>query len=437
MASLYSIARKSGRAWRIELSNGDVRTTISLGKMPKKTAELCLSMVEQIAAANAAGQSYSVEVATWTQNIGDELHTKLVNAGLLRQRQRRTLGKFIADYIEERSDWKPGTRAAYRTSMKKLIAFFGKDTPLEGITAEQCHKYKAKLLQIGAQGSVAKNIERARNLFRAAEKRKLIVENPFSDVVAGRRTNHETKYFVTIEEAQALMNACNSPKQRLIIALARYAGLRCPSELAGLKWSEVNWERSRFIVHSPKTEGQGKSKRIVPIFQELYPLFREAFEAAPEGIDRVYPEITPEKSLGSFITKIATRAGIVLWEKPFNNMRSTRATELVEIYPSHIVNEWMGHTEAVAMAHYRQATGKAAEKFFEQAAGIEKTPTEKMCGKTVGESAGTECSGVETQKTGIAASSCISTSYNAIHNPLQDKNLRKVTPTGIEPVPRP
>ena len=50
-------------------------------------------------------------------------------------------------------------------------------------------------------------------------------------------------------------------------------------------------------------------------------------------------------------------------------MRSTRATELIEEYPAHMVNAWMGHTEAVAMEHYRQATGKAAEKFYEQAAG--------------------------------------------------------------------
>ncbi|MDR0328794.1 MAG: hypothetical protein LBI05_10910, partial [Planctomycetaceae bacterium] len=86
MASLYSIARKTGKSWRIELSNGEGRTVITLGMIPKKTAELCLSMVEQIVAANAAGQSYSVEVATWTANIGDELHTKLVAAGILRQR---------------------------------------------------------------------------------------------------------------------------------------------------------------------------------------------------------------------------------------------------------------------------------------------------------------------------------------------------------------
>ena len=99
MASLQAIARKNGKAWRIVLSNGEKRRVLTLGKMPKKSAELCLSMVEQIAAANVAGQSYSVEVATWTANIGDDLHTKLVKAGLLRQRQRRTLGQFVADYI--------------------------------------------------------------------------------------------------------------------------------------------------------------------------------------------------------------------------------------------------------------------------------------------------------------------------------------------------
>ncbi|MDR0869612.1 MAG: site-specific integrase [Planctomycetaceae bacterium] len=102
--------------------------------------------------------------------------------------------------------------------------------------------------------------------------------------------------------------------QRSIITLARNGGLRCPSELAGLKWSEVNWERNRFIAHSLKTEHhEGKDRHIVPIFSELYPHLRDAFENAPERIDRIFPEITENKSLGSFISKPAVRAGIVLW----------------------------------------------------------------------------------------------------------------------------
>ena len=433
MGSLQEIKRQNGKAWRIVLSNGEKRTVISLGKMPKKTAELCLSMVEQIQAANASGQSYSVEVATWTANIGDELHAKLVRADLLKQRQRRTLETFIADYITERSDWKPGTLTTFRVATEKITAFFGKDTPLESVTAEQCHKYKAELIGDYSQGYTAKNVEWAKSLFTAAVKRKLIVENPFATVVAGRHNNPDRMYFVSVEEFQALIDACNSPKQRLIIALARYGGLRCPSELAGLKWSEVNWARDRFIVHSPKTEKQGKAKRVVPIFKELCPFFREAFESAPEGIDRIFPEITVKKSLGSFISKRATRAGIVLWEKPFQNMRSTRATELIEVYPAHIVNSWLGHTEAVAMAHYRQTTGKAADKFFEQAAGMGEIPAKKKGAKTVQESVGIACCGGEDEKQGFSVTPC----FSSLCNDFQDNAKMAKTPSiagqGFEP----
>jgi integrase len=170
-------------------------------------------------------------------------------------------------------------------------------------------------------------------------------------------------HFVTIEETNALLDMCKNEQQRLVIALARYGGLRIPSELVGLKWSEVNWDKMRFIVHSPKTENKGKPQRIIPIFPELYPFFREAFESAPVGVDRIFPEYTEKKSMGSFIKRLADRATITLWDKPFQNMRSTRATELLDAgFPNHVVNEWIGHTEAVAMAHYRQITDDHFEK---------------------------------------------------------------------------
>ena len=425
MASLINL--KTG-AYRITITRGEQQKSIHVGKVNKKTAELVLSMVERIIAAHAAGISLDAETARWTASIDDVLHGKLVKAGLLSGRQRRTLGKFITDYIEERSDWKPGTLTTFRVATDKMLAFFGKDTPLEGITAEQCHKYKAELLRKYSQGYTAKNVEWAKSLFNAAVSRKLLTETPFDAVVAGRHNNPERMYFVSVEEAQALFDACNSPKQRLIIALARYGGLRCPSELVGLKWSEVNWERNRFIVHSPKTEKQGKAQRVVPIFKELYPFLRDAFEAAPEGVDRVYPEFTAKKSLGSFIEKTATRAGIVLWVKPFQNCRSTRATELIEIYPAHVVNAWMGHSEAVAMAHYRQ-TGKAIDKFYEQAAGQQSEDVQDFAH----EPAGMGCFGIEVEKAQITTTPCISTACNTVPKSLQVNDLGQVTRQGLEP----
>ena len=456
MASLQKIARQDRKgkvrdAWRIVLSDREKRTVISLGIMPKKAAELCLSMVEQIAAANAAGQSLPVEVASWTAKIEDGLHKKLVDAKLLQQRQRRTLGTFVADYINERTDWKPMTRTSFTTMTKKMLDFFGEDTLIDKITVDDVVAFRLNLQTTKKDGkkdenkyteaTISKTIKRCRQVFALARRRKLIADNPFETIKAGSQRNPSRFHFVTEEETQALIDACNSPKQRLIIALARYGGLRSPSELVGLKWSEVNWGRDRFIVHSPKTEGKGKAQRAVPIFKELYPFFREAFEAAPEGVDRVYPEFTDKKSLGAFIKKTAIRAGIPLWEKPFQNMRSTRATELVEVYPAHIVNAWLGHTEAVAMAHYRQSTGKAADKFFEQAAGSNKTPGTEKGAKTVAEHAGIECSGVEADSldTIIRASfyPAVSRICNAFLNNAEGAKSAPMTPTGIEPVPRP
>ena len=64
--------------------------------------------------------------------------------------------------------------------------------------------------------------------------------------------------------------------------------------MVGLRWSEVNWETGRFIVHSPKTERKGKAKRFVPIFDlpnlPLRKYFDEAFfENTIENEDRIFP----------------------------------------------------------------------------------------------------------------------------------------------------
>jgi len=71
------------------------------------------------------------------------------------------------------------------------------------------------------------------------------------------------------------------------------------------------------------------------------------------------------------------------------------------IYPAHVVNAWMGHTEAVAMAYYRQTTGKAIEKFFEQAAGQVKKKVQEFAHVP----AGKVRNGVETEKN-TCANSC-------------------------------
>ncbi|MEO2018882.1 MAG: thermonuclease family protein [Fuerstiella sp.] len=144
-------------------------------------------------------------------------------------------------------------------------------------------------------------------------------------------------------------------------------GLRCPSELAGLRWSHFLWDQERLIVHSPKTEHCGKRKRIVPIFGELKSYLLDAHERAPDHADRVFSDIDEETNLRTETLRIMERAGITE-EVPrfYQNCRSSRETELEEEFPLHVVCKWMGNSERTARRHYL----KVKESHFDHATSL-------------------------------------------------------------------
>ena len=150
----------------------------------------------------------------------------------------------------------------------------------------------------------------------------------------------------------------------MIFALCRFGGLRCPSEVLGLKWSAINWKTDRFAVHAPKTKRHDDGgHREVPIFPELRPYLVEAFEMAAEGaIYCVTRYRDSNANLRTQLRRIIKKAGVAYWEKTFQNLRSTRQTELKEFFPGHVVCAWLGNSERVADRHYLQVTAEHYEK---------------------------------------------------------------------------
>jgi hypothetical protein len=53
-------------------------------------------------------------------------------------------------------------------------------------------------------------------------------------------------------------------------------------------------------------------------------------------------------------TKLVHRAGLAPWLRPFNNRRASCETDLLREFPIQSVTSWMGHSPAVALAHYAQ-----------------------------------------------------------------------------------
>jgi hypothetical protein len=73
----------------------------------------------------------------------------------------------------------------------------------------------------------------------------------------------------------------------------------------------------------------------------------------------------PKTNLRSQMIRILKRAEIKVWPKLFQNLRSSRESELIKVHGMEVACAWIGHTPAVAMKHYLQITDEDYEKALE------------------------------------------------------------------------
>jgi hypothetical protein len=52
------------------------------------------------------------------------------------------------------------------------------------------------------------------------------------------------------------------------------------------------------------------------------------------------------------LRKHCERAGLDLWEKPFQNLRASKVTDLLDRFPIKDVCSWLGNSPDVAFKHY-------------------------------------------------------------------------------------
>jgi len=375
-----------GRRRLLFVAKDGKRKAVSLGKVSVRVAKEIKSKVESIDETSRTGMAMAPEVADWLGKIDDRLHAKLAAAGLVPSRQsavepskRTTLGEWLDAYIAGRTDVAIRTRWNLEASKARLVEFFGADRPLEKITAGDADAWVIWLKGRGAAGTAGRSIGRAKQFFRAAVRKDLISKSPFADIRTPGQVNEARKFFVPLETAYAVLEACPDAEWRLLFALSRFGGLRCPSEHLAVKWTDVDWERDRFRVDSPKT-----GVRWVPIFPELRPYVEEAFELAAEGAVYVINRYRDANSnLRTQLNRIIRRAGLDHWPKLFHNLRASRETELAQTFPIHVVCKWIGHAAAIAQKHYLQVTdadfAKAAQKAAQYGAVSSRTePQAKM-----------------------------------------------------------
>ncbi len=355
---MASLIRDKGGSKRIQFmfAKGD-RRTIRLGKVNVKAAEAFKARVEPLISSVKMNTSIGSQTAQWLSELPDDAYNKLVQVDLVEERssaKKHTLGGLL-DEAFSTMNVKDSTRTRYAQSKRLLTEHFENDRTLDSITSHDADRYRVWLVDKQyANAKVSKEIQIARMFFKQAVRWTMISINPFEGVRGGSQTNRERMYYLTPEDAHKLIEGAPDADWRCIIALARFGGLRCPSEVLGVRWSDIYWDQNRMIVRSPKTERHvGKGERMVPLFPELQTILQDAFDRAPVGAEFVVGRYRcTSANLRTNLNRIINRAGLTAWPRLFNAMRASRATELAAQYPAAICTAWMGHTQAIAEAHY-------------------------------------------------------------------------------------
>ncbi len=149
--------------------------------------------------------------------------------------------------------------------------------------------------------------------------------------------------------------------------MARFLGVRVPSEPFSMTRDCVDWEKQVIRAPSPKTVKQGRPFRLVPLFPPLRPYLEALWEATSPGTLFIFDRLRQRSSLTSDrhstwravnlrtqLERLIVRAGLRPWPKPWQNLRSSAEMDLLARFPPAAVFEWIGHTHDLARCGHWQ-----------------------------------------------------------------------------------
>lgn len=360
---MWLYQRKSGARY-IQWRDGGKLLTIGLGRMPLKDARAFAVRFDKLLAAKISGLTVSEETVRWVANLPERWRTKLRSAGLLdslviEKLPTPPLVEFLSEYIAGRTDVKPNTLNEYRQTERNLTDYFKRNPPIDQITPHDCDSWVRWMHTKGLKPTTyGKRIKTARMFFKAAIRQGLLKDNPLADIKAPGQVNRSRDHFVSREVIDSVILSAPDYQWRLIISLARYGGLRCPSEVLALTWQDVKRDEGVLIVRSPKTaRHESEGVRRVPIFPELRPYIDEAWELAADRTTHLITRYRdPSSNLRTQFLRIIKKAGQDPWPKLFQNLRASRETELVATFPLHVAAHFLGNSATIAQRHYLQIT---------------------------------------------------------------------------------
>jgi integrase len=356
----------------------------------KKRAESILARVEEILSTLTMGGSISQDDAKWLKSSPD-IRIKLEALGIIEPtgdaptKLVPTVSEHLKKYLETHGPAKkPGTVAVWRQVVDNLNEILPKGIRLDEVTVGHAKLFHESIRKKGmATTTIHKRIGFARQFFNDAVDWEIISKNPFSKVKTSTPST-KSNVFVDRDTITHLMKFAN-PTWQVIIALSRFGGLRCPSEVLSLKWCHVDLPNKVMLIPEPKVEHhEGRGVRKCPIFSDLLPYLQDAWDRRSEEEPDEYVVDKPayraaantgdgwkDANMRTQFLKIVDKAGLPPWKRSFHSMRASCQTELEKQFPTHVVCAWLGNSIRVARKNYllvtdedfQRATGEGVSRF--------------------------------------------------------------------------
>lgn len=355
MASLIKRRRKKGVAYLIEFVIARRRRSLFLpASYDERAARAITALVSRLCDAIETGRQIDPKDEAWLSAANRELLERFERAGLLVPSERLTLRELFDRYERaEGHKLKERTISSTRYAARVLFSFVDESTQVEDFDKLSARNFVATLARTTySDATRSLVIGKLRRVFNWGVDVEILEKNPLEGVRRPSGKNKEREFFVDRDAYNKLLDASPSLEWRALFALWRIGGLR-RAEAFLVEWRDVDWINGRLFVRSPKTERhKGKDARVIPLFPELREELERLWESLPVGApSRVVSGVTYNDASNK-IRRIIYAAGLPLWSRAVQNLRSSRSIEIYREFGAIAEAEWVGHGVEVAKNHY-------------------------------------------------------------------------------------
>ncbi len=252
------------------------RAKVSIGKRTLKSAVAISDQVTEIELSIASGLTPPQRATDFIESLPEKISNRFRKLGIIGD-QLAVPSMPIQDLIDGYIGlWGAGvTKSTLDHAidrLKRFKEFCDKSgvSRSSGITDALLVRYRSHLMASSKPSTVKITMRRVKHMLKTAFQAGLMSTWVGEHVQSATSSEKVRCVHIHAEWAGKLLGCIDDPELAITVALARYAGLRIPSELDML-WADISTAGNPWYLHvrNVKTVRHGAAIRRVPVFPEL------------------------------------------------------------------------------------------------------------------------------------------------------------------------